>query len=485
MEIRRICNYINGEWKESESKETRDVINPATGEVLAKVPMSTREEVNKIVEVAQNAFWEWRTTPPLERARLMLKLRDMLEKEQDDVAKVLTMEHGKTFREAWLEIERAIENIEVASGVCSLMMGHLLEDVARGIDEYAVRQPLGVFASLNPFNFPVMIPFWSLPYAVATGNTVVVKSSSQVPITLERVFGIIDKVGFPKGVINLVNGSAEVGDALMENPYVKGISFVGSTPVGKYVYKKSSEYGKRVQVQAGAKNFGILMPDAVLERVVPNIVASAFDCSGQRCLALACILVVGEDMYRRTTEAIVEAAKKIKVGYGLDKDTDMGPVISAQAKKNIEQWIEKGVKEGAKLLLDGRGIKVEGYPGGFWVGPTILGECRRDMEVVNEEIFGPVLCILKIKDLNEGLDIINSNQYGNAATIYTTSGAAAREFKYRARCGNLGINIGVAAPMAFFHFGGSKNSFFGDLHAQGRDAFEFFTDAVVVVERWF
>jgi len=285
-------------------------------------------------------------------------------------------------------------------------------------------------------------------------------------------------------VINLAGGSRQVADTLMESPQVKGISFVGSTSVGKYVYKKSAENGKRVQVQAGAKNFGIVMPDAAFDKIIPNIAASAFDCAGQRCLALAVILAVG-DAYEIVKTKIVEAAKKVKVGYGLNKDVDMGPVISLKAKGKIEGYIARGVEEGARLILDGRGCKVGDYPQGYWVGPTIFDECNRDMAIVNEEIFGPVLCLMQVNDLDEGLDIIQSNPYGNAATIYTRSGAAAREFKYRAGCGNLGINIGVAAPMAFFHFGGSKDSFFGDLHAQGRDAFEFFTDAVVVVERWY
>lgn len=484
MAVRKIRNYVNGQWTISKSSELRDVVNPATGQILSQLPLTTKEESHEIIKAAHDAFWGWRSTSPLDRARLLMKLKFLMDEHHDEIARVLVQEHGKTYNEAWTEIERAIENVEVATGVTSLMMGHLLEDVAKGIDEYAVRQPMGVFASLNPFNFPAMIPFWSLPYAVATGNTVIVKSSSRVPMTIEKIFELIDKVNFPKGVINLAAGSHAVADALMESPQVKGISFVGSTPVGKYVYKKSAENGKRVQVQAGAKNFGIVMPDAAFDKVIPNIAASAFDCAGQRCLALAVILAVGK-AYQTIKERIVEAAIDIKVGYGLDKDVGMGPVISQKAKERINEYIGKGVEEGAKLILDGRRFKVEGYPEGYWVGPTIFDECKRDMTIVNEEIFGPVLCIMQIKDLDEGLDIINANRYGNAATIYTQNGAAAREFKYRAGCGNLGINIGVAAPMAFFHFGGSKESFFGDLHAQGRDAFEFFTDAVVVVERWY
>jgi malonate-semialdehyde dehydrogenase (acetylating)/methylmalonate-semialdehyde dehydrogenase len=329
-----------------------------------------------------------------------------------------------------------------------------------------------------------MIPFWSLPYALATGNTAVVKPSPRVPMTMEKVFGLIDRVGFPKGVVNLVCGANDAANALMEHPSVRGISFVGSTPVGKYVYAHSAEHGKRVQVQAGAKNFGVVMPDVVYERAIPNIIASAYDCAGQRCLALAVVLAVG-DAYPEVVRRTCEAAARLRVGCGLDKGVNMGPVISEAAIQRIEGYIEKGAAEGATVALDGRGVKVDGYPKGFWLGPTLLSDCRPDMTVIREEIFGPVLCVMQVRDLDEALEVIHASQYGNAATIYTQSGAAAREFKYRARCGNLGVNIGVAAPMAFFHFGGSKNSFFGVLHAQGRDAFEFFTDAVVVVERWF
>ncbi|MFH1738793.1 MAG: CoA-acylating methylmalonate-semialdehyde dehydrogenase [bacterium] len=484
MAVKKIKNYVNGKWVQPKSKEYRDVLNPVTDQPIAQLPVTSKKETDAAIEIAQEAFWGWRKTPALERARLLMKLKVLMDEHHDEIARVCTEEHGKTFRESWTETERAIENVEVATGVTSLMMGRLMEDVAPGIDEYSIRQPLGVTASLNPFNFPAMIPFWSMPYALACGNSVIVKSSSQVPLTMVKIFELIDQVGFPKGVVNLVNGSHDVADALMGNGPVKAVSFVGSTPVGKYVYETCAKNGKRVQVQAGAKNFGIVMPDAKFDRVIPNIAASAFDCAGQRCLALASIIAVG-DAYDTLKSRIVGAAKKIRLGDGLNKETGMGPVVSKKAKASIENWIQKGIDEGAKAVLDGRGVKVKGYPKGYWIGPTILDECTRDMEVVNEEIFGPVMCILRAKDLDEALDIIHKNRYGNAAAIYTQSGEAARRFRYSARCGNLGINIGVAAPMAFFHFGGSKDSFFGDLHAQSPDAFTFFTDRVVVVERWY
>ena len=484
MSVRKMRNYVNGEWVESTSPKVIDVVNPAKDEVLTQLPLTTKEETDEVIKIAHDAFTEWRSTPPLQRARLLMKLKYLMDEHHDEIARVLTLEHGKTVKEAWMELERGIENVEVATSVTSMMMGDVLEDVAHGIDEYSIKQPLGVCASINPFNFPGMIPFWSLPYALATGNTAIVKPSSRVPMTMEKIFELIDEVGFPKGVVNLIGGSHDVSDALLDSPFVRAISFVGSTKVGQYIYNKCAQTNKRAQVQTSANNFGIVMPDAVFDRVVPNIAASAFDCAGQRCLALATILAVG-DAHREIRERVVKAAKNIRVGYGIDEGVDMGPVITRKALANIEGWIEKGIKEGAKLILDGRGTKVEGYPDGYWLGPSIFDECRRDMEVANEEIFGPVLCIIPVKDLDEGLDIINANRYGNAATIYTQNGAAAREFKYRARSGNLGINIGVAAPMAFFHFAGCKDSFFGVLHVQGKDAFQFFTESAVVVERWY
>lgn len=483
MSIPVLKNYINGEWVESASREFGLVRNPATGEVIARVPLSTAGEIAAAAEAAQTAFAEWRRVPPLKRARLLMKLRDLIVAHQDEIATTLTTEHGKIKSEALTELSRAIENLEVASGAPSMMMGHNLEDVAEGIDEYAVRQPVGVFASLNPYNFPAMIPFWSLPYALACGNCQIVKSSPLVPMTMGKMFELIAQVGFPKGVVNLVHGGVEASQALMEHPVIKGISFVGSTPIGRLVYQTAAKYGKRVQAQAGAKNWGVVMPDANLQKSVDNIIASAFDCTGQRCLALAGILCVG-DAYERAKPLLIAGIKKRIIGNGLTAGVHMGPIISAEARERVLRYIELGLKEGATLLVDGRKAEVEGYPQGYWLGHTVFEGVTPEMTIAREEVFGPVLCMVRVESLSEALAVIHASPYGNAANIYTQSGAAARRFKYEANCGNLGINVGVPAPMAMFHFAGTKNSFFGDLHAQGRDAFTFFTEETIVIERW-
>jgi len=484
MAVPVLKNYIDGKWVKSRATNFEDVHNPATGKLLARAPLSPPEEVAAAAQAARRAFETWRRTPPLRRARLLMKLKDLLRETQEDVAVTLTREHGKIKAEAYMELQRAIENIEVASGAPSLMMGHNLEDVAGGIDETAIRQPLGVFASLNPFNFPAMIPFWSLPYAVACGNCQLVKPSPRVAMTQVKIFELIDRAGFPAGVLNLVHGGTETAQAIMAAPEICGISFVGSTPVGRIVYETSARYGKRVQVQAGAKNWGVVMPDANLEKSVENIIASAYDCTGQRCLALAGILCVG-DTYQKVQPLLRAGIARRKIGDGLDPATAMGPIISPAAKERGARYVATGLREGATLLVDGRGVKVPGRPGGYWVGHHVFTDVTPAMTIAREEIFGPVLCVVPVKNFDEALQVIHDSPYGNAANLYTSSGATARRFKYEARCGNLGINIGVPAPMAMFHFAGTKQSFFGDLHAQGRDAFKFFTEETIVIERWF
>jgi len=364
------------------------------------------------------------------------------------------------------------------------MMGYNLEDgAAAGIDEEVVRQPLGVFAAICPFNFPAMVPFWFWPYAVACGNTFIVKPSEQVPLTQQRIFECVEEAGFPPGVINLVNGARETVDVILDHKDVRGVSFVGSTPVAKYIYSKAAANGKRAQCQAGAKNSLVVMPDAVLDKAVPNMISSLFGTAGQRCLAGSVVVAVG-DAYEPTKRKLVEQASKLKVGYGLDETVQMGPVISRKSKDRIIGYIEKGIEEGARLLLDGRKVKVSGYINGFYVGPPIFDEVTADMKIAQDEIFGPVASIVHVKNLDEAIEFIHKSPYGNAASIYTQSGKAARDFRYRVQCGNIGVNIGIVAAMAYFPFAGYKESFFGDTHGQGRDAIHFFTERKVVITRW-
>jgi malonate-semialdehyde dehydrogenase (acetylating)/methylmalonate-semialdehyde dehydrogenase len=484
MGVHVLKNYIDGYWVESQSTRLTDVHNPVTGEVIAKVPMSTPNEVNESVAAAKSAFEEWRETPPYTRARYMFRLRNLMEERFEDLAQIIVTEHGKILDEARGEVRRSIENVEVAAGVPSLMMGYSLEDVAQGIDEECIFQPAGIFCCVAPFNFPLMVPLWFLPYAVACGNTFITKPSEQCPLSQEAFYGLLDEVDFPPGVVNLVNGDKETVDALLEHKDVTGVSFVGSTPVGKYIYSKGAEHGKRVQAQSGAKNCLVVMPDANLEKTVMNILTSAFGTSGQRCLANSLVVAVG-DVYESLVEKLLNAADNLIIGDGMDESVQMGPVASLKSLKKIHKYINIGVEEGAKLLLDGRQKKVAEYPEGYFIGPTIFSDVKPDMTIARDEIFGPVLGIIHVKTFDDAIDVIHSSPYGNASSLFTSSGKWAREFKYRVKAGNIGINIGIAAPIASFPFSGMKNSFFGDLHGQGNDAIMFFTERKVAITRWF
>lgn len=484
MVIKNLKNYIDGEWVESQSKELLEVRNPATDEVIAHVPLSTVEEVGETARAAQEAFQDWRETTPYARARYMFRLKNLMEERFEDLAQIIVREHGKILDEARGEVRRGIENVEVAAGVPSLMMGYNMEDVSQGIDEDCVYQPVGVFCCVTPFNFPNMVPLWFLPYAVACGNTYIVKPSELCPMSQNILFELFDEADFPPGVVNLVHGDKRAVDALLDHPDVRGFSFVGSTPVGKYIYTRAAANGKRAQCQTGAKNCLVVMPDAVLDKTVPSIMSSAFGTAGQRCLAGALVIAVG-DVYESLKDKLLESAARIKVGDGLDEAVQMGPVVSRKSLDRILGYVEKGIEEGATLLLDGRDIQVEGYPNGYFIGPTIFTDVTSDMVIAREEIFGPVLGVIRVDDFDEALNVIHDSPYGNAASLFTSSGKWAREFKYRVQAGNLGINIGIAAPIASFPFSGMKDSFFGDLHGQGRDAIEFFTDRKVVISRWF
>ncbi|MBD2089487.1 CoA-acylating methylmalonate-semialdehyde dehydrogenase [Microcoleus sp. FACHB-1515] len=476
-------NYINGKW-ETPQADLLDVVNPATSEVLASVPLSSASDIDRAAQAAAAAFPSWRRTPAGDRVQYLFRLKTLLEENLDDLARTITLECGKTFGEARAEMQRAIENVEVACGTPILMQGYNSEDIARGIDEILIRQPIGVAAAIAPFNFPGMIPFWFLPYAIACGNTYILKPSEKVPLTMQKVMRLIEKTGLPDGVVNLVNGAKEAVDAILDHPIIRAISFVGSSPVAQYVYSRAAANGKRVQCQGGAKNPIIILPDADLDMTTRITIDSAFGCAGQRCLAASLAVTVGSAQ-KPFTEAIAEAASSRKVGFGLDEGVQMGPVINQQSRDRIESLIQEGLDEGASIVVDGRRPEIAGYEQGSFVRPTVLRNVRPDSQIAKTEIFGPVLGMLHVETIDDAIALVNSGQWGNMACLFTSSGAAARKFRYEAEAGNIGINIGVAAPMAFFPFSGWKDSFFGDLHGQGRDAIEFFTQSKVIVERWF
>ncbi len=481
MSIERLRNHINGRWVEAEASEYLEVVNPATEEVLAEVPLSLPSEVDRAVAAARDAFPDWRRTPPAQRAQYFFKFKQLLEEHFEEIARTLTLEQGKTLPEARGSVRRGIECVDVATGAPSLLMGQSLEDVASGIDCEAVRQPLGVFACIAPFNFPAMVPLWFYPFAVACGNTFVCKPSEQVPLCQKLLFELIEEAGFPPGVLNLVHGAKDVVNRIVEHPEIAGVSFVGSSPVARYVYREAAANGKRVQALGGAKNFLVVMPDAKRQETINQVVASAYGCAGERCLAASVLLNVGEAQ-EWMREGLLEAVSRVRVGDGLAESTSMGPVISAAHREKVFGYIEKGLEEGAELLADGR----EGLPEkGYFVGPTLFDRVRPEMTIAQEEIFGPVLSMIRVKDLEEAIQIATAHPLANATSIFTQDGKAAREFKYRVHASMTGVNIGVAAPMSYFSFGGAKGSFFGDLKAHGRDAFDFYTDKKIVISRWF
>lgn len=481
--MEQIKNYINGDWSVPRASEYVDVINPATGQVIAKTPLCSKEEVDAAARAAYEAFPAWRRTPAQERVQYLFKIRDLMKSNVDEIARLITNECGKTFEESKAEMVRAIENVEVACGIPMLSKGEISEDIAPGIDEIMLRQPVGVCATIAPFNFPGMIPFWYLPYALACGNTYVVKPSEKVPMTMQYIFELIAQADLPKGVINLVNGTKGTVDGMLEHPLIRAVTFVGSSNVAKYIYSKASENGKRVQAQGGAKNPVVVLPDADMEMAVKIIADSAFGCAGQRCLAVSWAVTVG-DARHEFDEAICDVAASRRVGYGLDEGIQMGAVINQQSKSRIEQLIGRGVSEGASVPVDGRGTTIKGYESGTFVRPTILMDMKPGGEIWKTEIFGPVLGVMHVNTIDEAISLANGQSYGNQASLFTSSGSAARKFRYEVEAGNIGVNIGVAAPMAFFPFSGWKESFFGDLHGQGMDAVEFFTQKKVVVERW-
>ncbi|MCB0162998.1 MAG: CoA-acylating methylmalonate-semialdehyde dehydrogenase [Anaerolineae bacterium] len=479
----QLLNFVGGAWTRSSAGNYLDVINPATAQAMTTVPLSPGAEVDAAVAKASEAFGEWRRTPAGERVQYLFKLKRLLEDHRDELARIVSNECGKTYNESQGELQRGIENVEVACGMPMLMQGYNNEDIASGIDEHMIRQPLGVVAAITPFNFPAMIPLWFLPYAVATGNCFILKPSEKVPMSSQKLFELIEQAGFPAGVLQLVNGGKETVDALLDHPAVRAISFVGSTPVAKYIYSRASANGKRAQCQGGAKNPVVIMPDADMDMTTKIMADSAFGCAGQRCLAASVAITVGsaQDQF---IERIADVAATRQVGYGLNEGVEMGPVIDPNSKNRIEGLIGKGEQEGATIVVDGRHKKVSGYEDGYFVFPTVLDHVPPQGEIAKTEIFGPVLSVMRTTDVDEAVRLVNDRSFGNMACIFTSSGSAARKFRYEADAGNIGINIGVAAPMAYFPFSGWNESFFGDLHAQSHHGVEFFTQTKVIVERW-
>ena len=481
MTVTRLQNYIGGAWVDSPASATYSVHNPATGEVIGETPMCGADEVDATVRAASAAFPEWRDTPIQDRVQYLFRLKALLEQHADEMASIVTRENGKTLSEARGSVRRGIQMVEVACGAPSLMMGQALEGIARGIDCESVRQPLGVFACIAPFNFPAMVPMWFFPFAVACGNTFVCKPSEKVPFSQKLMWELIHEAGFPPGVLNLINGGKDAVQALLTHPTIEGISFVGSSPVAEYVYKTAAAHGKRVQALGGAKNYVIVMPDADMDEALDSISESAYGCAGERCLAASVVITVG-DSHDRVRAGLQERMQQIVVGDGSKPGVTMGPVITAEHKQNVLGYIEQGIAEGAELVMDGRQVQAD--PKGYFVGPTLFDGVTAEMKVGSEEIFGPVLCMSRAETLDDALALTKQHPLANAISIFTTSGRAARDFRYNVHASMAGVNIGVAAPMSFFGFGGAKGSFFGDLKAHGREAFDFFTDRKVVISRW-
>ena len=474
--------YVGGKWERPQGCTLGTVTNPATGATIAEVPYAQEADIDGAVRAAHEAFPIWREVPVVDRVQPLYRYKALLEKHHAELAGILTRENGKTADDARAEVRRSIQMVEVACGMPSLMLGDSLNDVAHGIDCKTIRQPIGVCAGITPFNFPAMVPAWMYPFAIACGNTFILKPSEKVPLTATRAVELLDDAGLPAGVLNLVHGGKQAVDALLRHPLVKAVSFVGSTPVARHIYTTAAAAGKRVQALGGAKNHLVVMPDADMPKAVEAIIGSAFGAAGERCLAGSVLVTVGEAA-GPLLDLLVKRTKALVVGDGSEAGVEMGPLVTADHRQRVAGYIEKGVAEGAVPLVDGR--KLEKPGGGFFLGPTIFDHVTPEMTIAHEEIFGPVLSVMRVETLDEAIQLVNRSPFGNATAIFTASGKAAREYSSRIEVGMVGINVGVAAPMAFFPFAGWKNSFFGDLHAHGKDAVAFYTEQKVIMSRWF
>jgi malonate-semialdehyde dehydrogenase (acetylating)/methylmalonate-semialdehyde dehydrogenase len=483
---RLLDNYVGGSWTAAaHATGALDVSNPATGESLARVPLSGRGDLDAAVAAARAALPAWRAVSTIGRARMLFDLRERLLGRAEDLARSVTAEMGKTIADSRAEVGRMIEMVEAACAVPTTMQGRILEDVSRNIDAETVRQPVGVCAAIVPFNFPAMVPFWFLPFAIACGNTFILKPSEQVPLTMQIAFEELDALGLPDGVVNLVNGSREIVEGILEHPGIDAVSFVGSAPVARIVYEGAAKTGKRVQALGGAKNHMVVMPDAVIAETVSGLIASAFGAAGQRCMAGSVVVTVG-DAHEMLMGPLLAAARELRVGDGILETSDVGPVISCAARDRIAEWIGRGEADGAQVVLDGRGVSGGGLSAdGAYLGPTILDGVTPEMEIAQEEVFGPVLCVIRAESLDQAIEIVNGSRFGNGTSIFTESGASVRRYRHDVQAGMIGVNIGVAAPVAFFPFSGWKDSFLGDLHAHGGDGIDFYTRKKTVTTRYF
>jgi malonate-semialdehyde dehydrogenase (acetylating) / methylmalonate-semialdehyde dehydrogenase len=483
--ITRLKFFADGKWLDSKTQKYMNIWNPSTGEVIAKTPCCIEEEVNFAIKSAKNAFPEWSSLPANKRVQVLYKFKGLIEENINELTELLCKENGKVWDEAKGDVLKVVEVTEFACGIPSMMMGESLMDATVGYDTVLYREPLGVFAGIAPFNFPAMIPMgWIMPLCIATGNTLVLKASSMTPMTSSRILELLVRAGLPKGVVNLITCSRNEAEILLKHEDVKGITFVGSTSVGLHIFSVAAAHGKRVQALCEAKNHALVLEDAPLERTARGIINSSFGCAGERCMALP-VIVVQESIADRLVELLVKYSKELKVGPAYDKTSTLGPLVTDSHRHFVLNWIETGIKEGAKLVLDGRNVTVHGYENGFYLGPTIFDYVKPDMKVGDQEIFGPVICIKRVKNFEEGLNIMNNNKFANGSVIFTQNGYYSREFIKRTHGGMVGVNVGIPVPVGIFPFSGHKNSFFGDLHTLGKDGIRFYTESKTVTTRWF
>jgi malonate-semialdehyde dehydrogenase (acetylating)/methylmalonate-semialdehyde dehydrogenase len=481
--MRTINHWINGRTVDTQPERTGAIYDPATGQQTAQVAYATGEDVDAAVRAARAAFPAWRDTSVVKRARVMFRFLELLQRNRDELARIIASEHGKVVPDAAGEIQRGMEVVEVATGIPHLLKGDFSENVSTEVDCYSIRQPVGVAAGITPFNFPIMVPMWMHPIAIACGNAFVLKPSERDPSVSTRVAELYAEAGLPDGVFNVVHGDKVAVDAILDHPGIAAVSFVGSTPIARYIYERGTSHGKRVQALGGAKNHAIVMPDSDMDSAADALVSAAYGSTGQRCMAISTAVAVGK-AGDALIDKVLERAERLRTGPGLDPSSDMGPLVTGVARDKVAGLIETGVNEGAKLVLDGRGVRVEGHEEGFYVGPTLFDEVRPHMEIYKQEIFGPVLIVLRVADIDEAIQMINDNPYGNGTAIFTANGAAARKFQNEVRVGMIGVNIPIPVPMAFYSFGGWKDSLFGDLHVHGPEGVAFYTRGKVVTSRW-